>query len=299
LNALDDVAATEHRFFGDHCDVVRDETSETPRVRMTMQRYVRNLCGHVGVGVDSHAMLYRMAWGAIEGSREATGKRKVVETITPYLGTSADVVGGIERTFPCAPIVHLVRDGRDVLVSGVMHWLTKSGSGADEAQRMRRRAWLLEGGEALDRLLVDEEIVEWTSAWREAHACVWGFGSSRVLRVSYEQMHADLSEVVRRVCAHIGAQVDDESIARSVAATSFEAMTGGRTLEDPGAHVRKGGVGDWRRWLTRRDGEVFEELAGDLLRESGYEESASWVGRLPDRLPQTTIEKGEISHPSA
>lgn len=256
---------------------------------MTMQRYAQNLCEHVGVDADPLAMLYRMAWSAIESMRELSGKRLVVETITPYLDTHQDVVAGIARTFPGAPIVHLVRDGRDVLVSGVLHWLSKSGSGADEAQRLRRRRWLLEGGEALERLFVDDEILEWARAWREAHDCARGFESSRVLRVTYEQMHESHEGVLRLVCNHIGARADDGAISRCVEVSRFGTMSGGQAGERLGAHVRKGVAGDWHRWFTRRDGELFQSLAGDLLREYGYITDEAWIDALPARLPEIAI----------
>jgi hypothetical protein len=52
----------------------------------------------------------------------------------------------------------------------------------------------------------------------------------------------------------------------------------------PGAHVRKGVVGDWRRYFTRADAEAFERIAGETLRACGYERDASWVHARPEYL---------------
>jgi Sulfotransferase domain len=295
LRAHAQVIATEHRFFGDFYDVVHDAESTQPRVRMTMQRYVQGLMQHAGSTQDARAMLRPMVRGALEVARQISHKQFVVETITPYLETAHDVGIGIQETFPGAPIVHLVRDGRDVLVSGVMHWLSKSGSGANEQQRQRRREWLLEGGKPLDRLFVDEEIVEWTSAWHEAHETVQAIRGHAMLEIRYEQMLADHSGVLREVLAHIGARVDGEIIAHLVEASSFEAMTERRSSEQPDSHIRRGIAGEWKRWFTRHDAQLFDALAGDLLKEYGYEPDNRWIETLPGRLPAiATTEKREL-----
>jgi hypothetical protein len=63
-------------------------------------------------------------------------------------------------------------------------------------------------------------------------------------------------------------------------------MTGGRSQGEnaAGEHVRKGVSGDWRNWFTRRDGELFEAIAGEDLRRWGYASSPDWWRSLPETL---------------
>jgi hypothetical protein len=72
-----------------------------------------------------------------------------------------------------------------------------------------------------------------------------------------------------------------------VDASSFERMSGGRRRgEDaPGAHVRKGVVGDWTRYFTAADAERFHRISGDVLTAWGYEPDASWIATRPTVLP--------------
>ena len=63
-------------------------------------------------------------------------------------------------------------------------------------------------------------------------------------------------------------------------------MSGGRQKgeAEPTAHVRKGIVGDWRNYFTKRDGELFHEIAGKTLIEMGYEQDSTWIDSLPEKL---------------
>jgi hypothetical protein len=55
-------------------------------------------------------------------------------------------------------------------------------------------------------------------------------------------------------------------------------MSGGRRRGDdaPGAHVRKGVVGDWRQYFTHEDAVRFDEIAGERIVSCGYEMDARW-----------------------
>jgi hypothetical protein len=48
--------------------------------------------------------------------------------------------------------------------------------------------------------------------------------------------------------------------------------------------ARKGVSGDWLNYFTRRDGEIFHEIAGEQLLQLGFEIDPKWYEQLPEKL---------------
>ena len=294
LSAHPSIHASELRAFGHHVDVVRDEGAQTPRLRITLDAYLDALLNPhswqpLGSSRESVADdLLRELYEAIRRhAMRHTGKPFFIDKVTPYHGTSDRVVRTIGRLFPKAKVIHLIRDGRDVAVSGVMHWLTKDVAGMSEPQRRRRAAVLGNGGAPIDRFFTDVELEQWASHWREPIDAIDGTGKSldRIV-VKYEEMSIDLGGELRRICQFLGVSADDDVLEACLEASTFEQMSGGRRRgEDaPGAHVRKGVVGDWRRYFTARDASEFDRLAGKLLVAWGYEQDQRWMTETPAAL---------------
>jgi LPS sulfotransferase NodH len=285
------IHASELRAFGDYVDVVHDEGSAKPRLRITLDAYLDALLNphqwqplgptREAVAEDLLGELY----GAIQRhAMTRTGKPVFIDKVTPYAGTSDRVVRTIARLFPQARIIHLVRDGRDVAVSGVMHWLTKDLEDLSEPQRRRRAALLGHDVQAIERFFTDAELTEWASHWREPIDAIDGPGGSlERIDVKYEAMSVDLGNELRRICEFLGVSANDADLRSCVEASTFERMSGGRRRgEDaPGAHVRKGVVGDWRRYFTTQDASVFDRVAGDALAAWGYEPDRTWMADVP------------------
>jgi hypothetical protein len=295
LNAHPDLYATELRAFGDYADLIHDHGATQPRLRITLDRYVDALLKSHSwelFGPSRPEILDRLVgsfYTTIANDALAqTGKRVFVDKITPYLGTSDRVATSIARLFPDATVIMLLRDGRDVAVSGVMHWLTRRLSGTDlsDHQRQRQQFFLQHAGAAPDRFFTDAEIEEWARQWREPIDAVTTHLREKALVVRYEDMSRDLATELRRICERLGIDTSPRAIERCVAESTFELMSGGRRRgEDlPGAHVRKGVVGDWQGYFTAADAAAFDRIAGRTLIEQGYERDSAWTLKLPRQL---------------
>ncbi len=297
LNAHPEVHCTEKRLFGMYCDLVFDAGVARPRVRITMDRYVDAIVP-VLHGPDLRLspdelrgrLLKEMSRVVDRALCESSGKRVLVDKVTPYAGTAAEVAEGVRRNFPGARIIHLIRDGRDVATSGVFHWLNKRADvERPNAVRDRRREFFLHAGQGghLDAFFSEEDLGEWCSQWTTALEAVDMLqGAHPTLTLRYEEMIRDMAGSLGQVCAFLGVQ-DSAAVVKACAeAASFEKMSGGRAQgqDVPTAHVRKGVVGDWRNYFTKRDAEVFVRLAGAQLVRLGYEADASWAGSLPVAL---------------
>lgn len=187
---------------------------------------------------------------------------------------------------PGAPMINLIRDGRDVLVSWNFHHLRV---------RSPDRVW--PGSRALAERIIPEFWANphaferpgrgflYDEAWFRAHAQLWARivlhdldagprlseSGTPVLMLRYEQMHADVLGVRRALHGLLGL---DESRA---APLSRESRTlPGVDNPSPTKFMRKGTVGDWRNYFDDRLGRWFNEEAGEALARAGYEPGPAW-----------------------
>lgn len=146
------------------------------------------------------------------------------------------------RLFPEATFVHIVRDGRAVANSILpLDWGPNT--------IIRAATWwqlMVEDGLALETRLPPEQII----------------------RLSYEQLLYDPERTVRR----LSEELDLSYEAHMLEADGFQPpayTTGQHRLIGQGLDAER--AGRWKTTLTDRQVEVFESLAGDLLRKLGYE----------------------------
>lgn len=285
LNSHPEVFATENRLFGNFCEVWPDNRGQRS-VRITGDAFAEALAGsffHAGLGWNRKQFVdqfLRDYCGFVESfAQRHSGKAVIVDKVTPYLGTSELVLRQILHCFPEAKVIQLVRDGRDVAVSGAFDWLPREPAGSP------RRAFYVErvAGARLTRFFDDELLATWRRYWTEPVEALRQVQPD--LTVHYEAMKRDQAGELVRLFGLLGVDADRAVAEQCAAAASFRAMTGRNPGEEQSlAKARKGIAGDWRNYFTRRDGEVFLELAGLHLVRLGYEADAGWVEGLPEDL---------------
>lgn len=292
LNAHPKLFCTERRLFGEYADLVDTTGSELPRLRITLDKFLSATLLHQELPKSYHDILTKKFIESLQQAEiEYSGKRILVDKITPYVGTSALVADRITEFFPRAKTIYLLRDGRDVATSGVFHWFNKKPSGiAETAHQKIRREMLINGNRsgALERFFQDDEVDEWARTWAEPLRTIPTMRVRRhpVLLLRYEDMIGDQGRVLSNVFEFCRIRTSAAILDKCIETSSFEAMTGGRRAgqEAPGAHVRKGVTGDWKNYFTQQDGEIFHALAGDMLKKHGYETDDNWYSLLPETL---------------
>ena len=197
----------------------------------------------------------------LQGELAKTGKRLVGDK-SPLL--TPETVEEISAVYPEARLVHIIRDGRDSAVSAA-HPARNFGRAKGE----RREE---------DGLFAPAQIRKLAADWnaRVGRAVEDGprlFGD-RYAEVCYEDLLARPEEEMARLLSFLGAAADERSGGRCVGAASFERLSKGRSPgeEDPSSFFRKGVSGDWRNTFTEEDRRVFEQAAGDLLVQLGYDD---------------------------
>jgi hypothetical protein len=278
IGAHKDLHCGESRLFGRYFD----PTNPTgPHV--TVEQTVNHLSRHLGLDhIDEQVckeLTFDIADAIAKRCANSAGATVYGEKFTPYPGTAehaADMLAEYDRGLR---VVHLVRDGRDVIVSGAAHRLNiarqrwasgQAGSASDD----------LEAAQQLDdRVIPDVWFQHFLENWIDVNTAMLEavpmFES--VLRLQYEELLGDTESQATKLLRHIadgsGVGVTPGQAKACVEAASFRNLTGGRDLgeEDRASFFRKGAAGDWKNWFTIDQMHEFDERAGELLEALGYD----------------------------
>lgn len=286
LNGHPEVFATETRMFGEFCEIwPNQDGSMSPRI--TFDEFLKQFSTYFmfeEMGLKRRQFIERFQRGFISFvnnfCQRQSGKRIVVDKITPYLNTTDLVFNRIEQYFPAAKTIQLIRDGRDVVTSGTFDWILKDAQGTD------RFSFFVEKrpGLHMKRFFDDKVLQRWVKLWTEPIRAYERIKNG--LSIRYESMKENQAAVLAAVFEHLGCDSQPELMASCIERATFEKMSGRQVGDEaqPLAKARKGITGDWKNYFTKRDGELFAELAGELLVELGYESDHGWVSSLPDEL---------------
>jgi hypothetical protein len=156
-------------------------------------------------------------------------------------------LGVLERLFPDSRYVHLIRDGRDAALSflSVPAGLMTEGWGHPSDAAGFACQWATEVSAARD---LGKRVGE------------------RYHELRYESLVADPDGELRAVCAFVGLEFDPAMLDYVGQTDAARKVHQQRLNEAPRQNVR-----EWRREMRETDRHAFEEVAGALLAELGYE----------------------------
>jgi hypothetical protein len=152
----------------------------------------------------------------------------------------------LERLFPDARYVHLIRDGRDTAVS----FLSMPAG-------IVTRTWAH-----------PETAAEFACQWRAEVEAARSLGArvgARYVEVRYEELVADPERQLRRICK-LAALDFDPAMLEYAGKVDVTAKPHQQSL----TRAPTPGLRDWRAELSPAEAAAFEEVAGHLLRELGY-----------------------------
>ena len=181
-----------------------------------------------------------------EAYAAARGKERWGDKTPMYMSR----LGLLERLFPTAVFVHLVRDGRDAARSFL-----------EMPPGLVTESW------AHPRDIAGFAC-QWRTEVRDAVALGRRVGPGRYLELRYERLAADPEVALRAVSEFAGLEFDPVMLTYpgtlDLAAKPHQA----RLAQPPTAGVR-----DWRAEMAPADVAAFEAIAGDTLAAAGYDVS--------------------------
>jgi hypothetical protein len=171
----------------------------------------------------------------------------------------------LERLFPRAQYVHLVRDGRDAALSFL-----------DMPEGTFTGTW------AHPRSAADFACL-WRSEVSDVKALGRRVGPARYTEVRYETLVAAPEDVVRKVCAFAAIPFEDGMLEYAGAVDVAAKPHQQRLRQRPTVGVRS-----WRDEMPAVDVAAFEDVAGDLLADLGYEVTTQHRSSVRARLRRSS-----------
>ncbi|MCC7387693.1 MAG: sulfotransferase domain-containing protein [Phycisphaerales bacterium] len=186
---------------------------------------------------------------------------------------------------PDARYIWILRDGRDVAVSWTFHQLRKGPEVIERSIPPEAREGLLRLSRQFlanpDMFERQPELLLADEAWVHHVAGTWDrrFRSdtgaachmdrpdvpARVLRVRYEELHADTEGHLRTMLRFLDLNPEEAEPASQQTHT-----TPGYQAANPLSYRRKGIVGDWKAYFTPQATAWFMQVAGESMRRAGY-----------------------------
>ncbi len=171
----------------------------------------------------------------------------------------------IGRSLPEVRFIHLIRDGRDVALSQSARALNEQPPPAEQAAR-------------------------WVKRITKSRDQAAKLGGDRYIEARYEDLVRDPEPVLRRICEFVALDFDPAMLTYyERAAERLSEMSG--TLRQEGTHAEQAAgyrvdnhkpttkppdpskLDKWRREMSPEDLAAYNAVAGDMLRELGYEVS--------------------------
>jgi hypothetical protein len=227
-------------------------------------------------------------------SLDRSGPNELMDCNVPtiFFSSHSNFEGFTELQSDNYPVFHLIRDPRDVLISG-MHY-----------HRKAKEKWLFapqaEFGnigyqEKLNSFAIERRRLQFEldySATRTIAGILrWNYNQSRSFECRYENLIQDTEGMLfASACAHLG--FGPKELARCKGGFLRNSIFAKKSrLKGKTTHVRSGDAQQWRSVFDKALAKSFEERFPGALIKLGYEKDASWIEQLPDtneRLDLTT-----------
>ena len=191
--------------------------------------------------------------GLMEQYRTRAGKPRVAEKTPGNVLAFLD----LHRLFPDSPLIHIIRDGRDVISSLLtMNWTEPDGSPSPFTRDVRKAAeYWVTGVQAGRTAGADPEV------------------GRRYYEVRYEELVADPEQVLPPLFAFLDEPWDPRVLRFHESDRTLGRESSAAQVTQP---IYRTALGRWQRELSPSQLVHVREVAGPLLLELGYAADLNW-----------------------
>jgi protein-tyrosine sulfotransferase len=203
---------------------------------------------------DINKIFMQMMVSLFENYRQLSGKRRIAEK-SP---NNVFFFHHLANIFPGSPLIHFIRDGRDVVCSLLtMDWTDPmNGRPLDYTRDVRKAAQY------------------WVSAVQAAReARKFPRVGSNYIELRYEELVQRPEVTLRRLFTFLGELWDPRVLNYHHQKRNLAGESSAAQVSKP---LYKSAVGRWKRNLKSDDKEVVKKVAGNLLVKLGYAKDFRW-----------------------
>ncbi|MGA8261304.1 MAG: sulfotransferase domain-containing protein [Arenicellales bacterium] len=199
--------------------------------------------------------------------------------------------------------VHIVRDPRDVIVSGYLYhrrtteqWCINTDFSltppirrprVPSSQEHRPREWKVSYLKSLAGKSYQENLLQISQerglmfemdnhgAWTIESMMEWKYNMPNILEITFENLMNDYDGTLRRIFAHIGFSKSATDVGLKVAVRHDLGRKSPQEIENM-PHVSSPRTTKWRRYFSVQHKEAFLDRFGDVLVQLGYETDNNW-----------------------
>jgi len=166
---------------------------------------------------------------------------------------------------------HMIRDPRDVIISGYFYHLkTKE----DWAHEIKEEYDNKSYQEFLKSKKMDKGLlIEIRRASSEIiHMAQWNYNNPNFIEIKYEDIICDEQKYFKKIFVHYG--FNQKAINKSLEISNRFSI---RHLKwKKNSHIRSGKPREWEKYFSKEHKNYFKRLCGDSLIKLGYEKDNNW-----------------------
>ncbi len=203
---------------------------------------------------DINQIFAQMIFSLLEKYLSTTGKKRIAEK-TP---NNIRIFKHLHEMFPDSPLIHLIRDGRDVVASLLsMDWKTPMGEPIEYTKDVKKAArfWL-------SAVTAGRKFAEENSSSDKVY-----------LEIRYEDIVNKSEECLKKLFNFID-EPWDSSVLRYY--KQERNLAGESSAKQVSQKLFTSAIGRWKKDLTKEQKEEIKPIAGELLIKLGYAKDLNW-----------------------
>jgi hypothetical protein len=233
-------------------------------------------------GEDLSPLVMRAAADYIMESdaKRAGAEKHIVGDKSPNSLNDGESVRLLHAVYPDAYLINIVRDGRDVLISQRFRnfveeskFLTKEDKQIVDALRADQRPFTTGERSIFTEKWLRANAEGWVKNLTETASEGEKLLGERYYEFRYEDLLATPFVEMKKVWMHFGIKIADslEADIQTELSSNPDQEWQKKRNESIADFLPKGQAGNWQNIFTSRDREIFNEVAGEMLKKWQYE----------------------------